>query len=144
MGKNSIHNEFDNIEKLGIFNPRLNCVFLKKINEISNDVIETVSKEVIGYNSKNKKMVSSDELTVADVMRELQCTRYMVMKYYSEKGLPLKKVNNKYYITKAELYEWIIEIEEERKRQEKITIITLIISIVVCVIIFGVLLLKVF
>ena len=144
MGKNSIHNEFDNIEKLGIFNPRLNCVFLKKINEISNDVIETVSKEVIGYNSKNKKMVSSDELTVADVMRELQCTRYMVMKYYSEKGLPLKKVNNKYYITKAKLYEWIIEIEEARKRQERITIITLIISIVVCVIIFGVLLLKVF
>ena len=115
MGKNSIHNEFDNIEKLGIFNPRLNCVFLKKINEISNDVIETVSKEVIG-----------------------------LMKYYSEKGLPLKKVNNKYYITKAELYEWIIEIEEERKRQERITIITLIISIIVCVIIFGVLFLKVF
>ena len=89
-------------------------------------------------------MVSSDELTVADVMRELQCTRYMVMKYYSEKGLTLKKVNNKYYITKAELYEWIIEIEEERKRQERITIITLIISIIVCVIIFGVLFLKVF
>lgn len=144
MGKNSVHKEFDNIEKLGIFNPRLNCVFLKKINEIPKDVIENVSKEVIGYNSKNKKMVSSDELTVADVMRELQCTRYMVMKYYSEKGLPLKKVNNKYYITKEELYEWMIEIEEERKRQERITIITLLISIAVCVIIFGVLFLKVF
>ena len=144
MEKKSVHNEFNNIEKLGIFNPRLNCVFLKKINEIPNDVIETVSKEVIGYNSKNKKMVSSDELTVADVMRKLQCTRYMVMKYYSEKGLPLKKVNNKYYITKEELYEWIIEMEEERKRQERITSITVLISIVVCGIIFGVLLFKVF
>ena len=89
-------------------------------------------------------MVSSDELTVADVMRKLQCTRYMVMKYYSEKGLPLKKVNNKYYITKEELYEWIIEMEEERKRQERITSITVLISIVVCGIIFGVLLFKVF
>lgn len=77
-------------------------------------------------------------------MKELQCTRYMVMKYYSEKGLPLKKVNNKYYITKAELYEWIIEIEEERKRQERKTIITLLICIVVCAIIFGALLFKVF
>lgn len=144
MGKNSIHNEFDNIEKLGIFNPRLNCVFLKNINEIPSDVIETVSKEVIGYNSKNKKMVSSDELTIAYVMKELQCTRYMVMKYYSEKGLPLKKVNNKYYITKAELYEWIMEIEEERKRQEKITFITLLISVIVCIIIFLILFKKMF
>lgn len=144
MGKKSIHNEFNNIENLGIFNPRLNCVYLKKINEIPNDVIEAVSKEVIGYKNKNTKIISSDELTIADVMKELQCTRYMVMKYYSEKRLPLKKVNNKYYITKAELYEWITEIEEERKRQERKTIITLLICIVVCAIIFGALLFKVF
>lgn len=131
MGKKSIHNEFDTIEKLGIFNPRLNCVFLKEINEIPNDVIETVSNEVIGYNGKNKKMVSSNELTITDIMKELQCTRYMVMKYYSEEGLPLKKVNNKYYITKAELYEWIIEREEKIKRKERITIITLLITSIV-------------
>lgn len=131
MGKKSIHSEFNNIKKLGIFNPRLNCVFLKEINQISDDVIETVSKEIIGYNSKNKKMISSDELTITDVMKELQCTRYMVMKYYAEEGLPLKRINNKYYISKIELYKWMMELEEDRKRQEKIaTIISLVILLV--------------
>lgn len=146
MGKNSIHSEFNNIEKLGIFNPRLNCAFLKDINEIPNDIIENVSKEVIGYNTNNKKMVSSDELTMAEVMKELQCTRYMVMKYYSEEGLPLKKINNKYYINKTELFEWTIAKEEERKRQERITILTLSVGILVGAIVLGVLvlLLKVF
>ena len=45
MGQNSIHSEFNNITKLGIFNPRLNCVYLKEIEQISKDIIENVSKE---------------------------------------------------------------------------------------------------
>ena len=136
MGKKSIHSEFNNIKKLGIFNPRLNCVFLKEIDQIHDDVIETVSKEIIGYNSKNKKIISSDELTISDVMKELQCTRYMVMKYYAEEGLPLKRINNKYYISKIELYKWMMELEEERKSQERFAMITLLVSILVCGIIF--------
>ena len=49
MGRNSIHKEFQNIEKLGIFNPRLNKVYLKEIKEIPEEVISVVSKEIIGY-----------------------------------------------------------------------------------------------
>lgn len=144
MGKNSIHNEFNSIEKLGIFNPRLNCAFLKDINEIPKNIIENVAKEVIGYNLKNRKMVSSDELTMAEIMKELQCTRYMVMKYYSEEGLPLKKINNKYYINKTELFEWIVAKEEERKRKEKITFIKLLISVIVCMAVFLILFKMIF
>jgi len=144
MGKKSIHSEFNNIKKLGIFNPRLNCVFLKEIDQIPDDVIETVSKEIIGYNSKNKKMISSDELTITDVMKELQCTRYMVMKYYTEEGLPLKRINNKYYISKIELYKWMMELEEERKRQEKIATIISLVILLVGGIIFLVILKNIF
>lgn len=49
MGRNSIHEEFQNIEKLRIFNPRLHRVYLKEIKEIPEKVITEVSKEIIGY-----------------------------------------------------------------------------------------------
>lgn len=45
MGIHSIHSEFKTIQKLGIFNPRTNCVYLKKISDISNQIIEEVWKD---------------------------------------------------------------------------------------------------
>lgn len=144
MGKHSVHNEFDNIKKLGIFNPRLNCVFLKEIEQISKESIENISKEIIGYDSKNNRMISSEDLTIAEVMKELQCTRYMVMKYYAEENLPLKKINNKYYIKRTELYEWIIQREEDRIIQDKKAFITLLVSTLVSGIILAVLLIALF
>ena len=39
MGKKSIHKEFDSITNLGIFNPRLNCVYLLDINNIDSSII---------------------------------------------------------------------------------------------------------
>lgn len=49
MGCHSIHKEFQNIKKLGIFNPRLNSVYLLDIANISDETIQEVSSEVIGY-----------------------------------------------------------------------------------------------
>ena len=49
MGIHSIHKEFQTIENLGIFNPRLNSVYLLKINSIPKDIINEVSSKVIGY-----------------------------------------------------------------------------------------------
>lgn len=49
MGKHSGNPIFDEITNIGIYNPRLNTVYLKSIDEISSDVIDEVSREVIGY-----------------------------------------------------------------------------------------------
>lgn len=49
MGQHSIHEEFQGIEKLGIFNPRLNKIYLTNVNDIPPEVISEVSREVIGY-----------------------------------------------------------------------------------------------
>lgn len=49
MGCHSIHNEFKSIKRLGIFNPRLNTVYLLDIANISDDIIQEVSSVVIGY-----------------------------------------------------------------------------------------------
>lgn len=49
MGMHSIHNEFKSIKKLGIYNPRMNKIYIVDIDSISTKVIDEVSKDVIGY-----------------------------------------------------------------------------------------------
>lgn len=49
MGLHSIHPEFKNIKFLGIYNPRLNCVYRLNITQIPSEVIDEVSTKVIGY-----------------------------------------------------------------------------------------------
>lgn len=49
MGCHSIHPEFKKIEKLGIFNPRKNKVYIASISSICSETIEKVSRDVIGY-----------------------------------------------------------------------------------------------
>lgn len=49
MGIHSIHPEFDQIENLGIFNPRLNQVYTLAIDSIDSEIIEQVKQDVIGY-----------------------------------------------------------------------------------------------
>lgn len=74
-------------------------------------------------------------ISMAEIMRTLSCSRYMVMKYYSEKDLPLVKINNKYFINKYDLIEWLERMEEERKIQQMTSLIIGIISIILIVII---------
>lgn len=49
LGLNSIHEDFQDIEELGVFNPRLNKVYLLNLNDIPSEIISEVSSEVIGY-----------------------------------------------------------------------------------------------
>lgn len=153
MGKHSIHDEFNNIKKLGIYNPRSNTIYIKEIKDIPNEIIDEVEKEVIGYteydglkldlsNQKNDNLVftlsdyknddyekqEEDELlTINDVMRKLNCSRYAVMKFYKNNGLPLFKEKNKYYIYLSELNSWIEKMEQIRKITLIVTLIFLFI-----------------
>ena len=50
MGINSTNEKyFKDVEKLGIFNPRLNSVYLLEIKKISSEIIKEISEKVIGY-----------------------------------------------------------------------------------------------
>lgn len=49
MGQHSGQEIYKKINRLGIFNPRLNIVYLLDIKDISNDIINVVEKEVICY-----------------------------------------------------------------------------------------------
>lgn len=49
MGCHSIHKEFEKIKNIGIFNPRLNTVYLMNVSNIDEKVLQVVSSEIIGY-----------------------------------------------------------------------------------------------
>lgn len=49
MGVRSRHQEFKKIKNLGLFNPRLNNIYLLEISRIPSSIMEEVSSEVIGY-----------------------------------------------------------------------------------------------
>lgn len=50
MGKHSKKEEFKLIQNLGIFNPRLNKVYLLNILDISSNIFNEVEKDIICYN----------------------------------------------------------------------------------------------
>lgn len=49
MGKHLNIPEFSKIEKLGLFNPRKNKIYLLNIKDIPEDIVKDVSEYVIGY-----------------------------------------------------------------------------------------------
>jgi len=49
MGKHSNKKEFKEISKIGIFNPKLNIVYLYNMDNIRNEVIQDIEKNVICY-----------------------------------------------------------------------------------------------
>lgn len=49
MGQHSGRDEFKNISKLGVFNPRLNAIYTLDIVDVPKEIIEIIEKEVICY-----------------------------------------------------------------------------------------------
>lgn len=49
LGIHSIHPEFQDIKKLGIFNPERNTAYTIALEDITNETFQTVSRDVIGY-----------------------------------------------------------------------------------------------
>ena len=49
MGKHSKKEEYKTINKIGVFNPRLNKIYILETNKIPKDIIEAVEKDVICY-----------------------------------------------------------------------------------------------
>ncbi len=171
MGIHSTNSNLSNITKLGFFNPRLNIVYLINTCDISAETIKIIENDIIGYNGNdsrlieqlkqdkkssenpantpiNQKQKSNDEpiikpvtYTVTDLMKMFNCSRHMIMKYYSEQGLPLTKKGNRYQITDRALKSWIElrkkRIAEEKRRKTIATVLTLIGCIVFIALVFA-------
>lgn len=49
MGKNSIHDYFKPIKNIGLFNPRLNTVYLYKVEDLEPSYVIEINQFIIGY-----------------------------------------------------------------------------------------------
>lgn len=120
MGLHSIHSEYDRITNLGIFNPRLNKVYIISIDKIPIEVMDDVERNVIGYgliNTKQCKVKTFDkhtlkeeyyetnantqnevELTVADISKHTNLSKNVIYKWIRSGSLNAIKRKNKYYI----------------------------------------------
>ena len=49
MGKHSEKEIFKNIENICIFNPRLNILYIKPVNELEDDLIEIIEEDILCY-----------------------------------------------------------------------------------------------
>lgn len=56
MGKESRQDIFDNINYVGVFNPRLNIVYRLDIRKVNKETLKEIATKIIGYkDSKNVK-----------------------------------------------------------------------------------------
>lgn len=137
MGQHSIYDEFGDVKKLGVFNPRQNCIYLKDIGDIPDDIITEVASVVIGYKNKDVKgkVLQQDNglLSMAEIMRLLSCSRHMVMKYYAENNLPLIKFRNRYMISVDDLAVWVEKMAAAKQRRARASAIVGITVIVVAI-----------
>lgn len=122
MGMHSIHDEYKKIKKLGFFNPRANTVYLCSVDAISKEVIEVVSKEVIGYSAKRNEKTTvkksepcNNEYTVQDICQMLGVTRHYVYKYIDSGKLLAHKRGNKYFIYRDDYTILLERLKAERR-----------------------------
>jgi len=76
LGIHSVHPEFENIKKIGIFNPLLNTVYTVKLSKISDEIFKEVSNKVLGYKvpqkAKDWKLAKgTDEAVLAEVQKRI-------------------------------------------------------------------------
>lgn len=105
MGKHSNNSIFDSINKIGIFNPRLNSVFIYDMSRMDQDTYTTIERDVIGYNSAvpNKLIDYYVNETLEKKMEyELDYGRWIMhAKSPEEADLICKSVINKNLVNRA-------------------------------------------
>lgn len=113
MGKHSKHKYFDDIKRVGIFNPRLNKVYLYEIDNLSNEIIDEVSNYVIGYGdiAKDHSVNSEDNdlLTLKELSSRYGIGTAKITKDLIPMGLPYSKKGNAYRFNRDELLAWEIK-----------------------------------
>ena len=142
MGLHSIHDFYKDLNYLGFFNPRLNCVYICSVFAISKETIEEIENNVICYGvsyspsketfSRSHSTISqSEEYTVADICNMTGFKKSVVYADIRSGYLCAYKKGNKYCITKENCFDYI----ERKKEQQKIQIAMAIAFVIAAILI---------
>lgn len=110
------------------------------LNRTAGGITDNSLKKAIDKR-KTRNMDQSSEThetkyTITDLTKIMNCSRYMIMKYYSKEGLPLKKEKNKYVIEKNAFEEWKYKFDKKRIIQWILTLALIIFFIILVIFIF--------
>ena len=93
MGYHSVHPEFKNIKKLGIFNPLQNSSYVVSIADIPSDVLYRVSNEVIGYKMVKANSSEDDAWKEIDGI-DIQVTTNVILNKFVDTGFNYKSFDD--------------------------------------------------
>lgn len=101
MGLHSIHLEFQRVQHIGFFNPRINRAYILPVNEISHDIINEVEQYVVGYGLRGNRQFSVKQ--IAGIMHSTQAD---VLDMINHGVLPATRINNEYWISDQDIEEF--------------------------------------
>jgi len=135
LGKNSVHEEFKEIEHIGIYNPRINKVYMHPVSMISDEVINEVAIDVIGYSNLSdedglsafvdgfeedeRENLLPELMNVNMVCEWLKIKREEVYKLLCEGELIAGKDTYQYGIRRDSLFAFHIRNEVRKNRMKK-------------------------
>lgn len=137
LGKHSIHSQFNQIQYLGIYNPRLNKVYRYDIYNLSKEVIEEVSSEVIGYGKSAddvRKLVARQSnvsgISTKETAKILGISVRRVHQLIKKGQLDAKKKGNRYVVKKSSINNY-----RRRRRREKVVGVLSMLVLLLCIMI---------
>lgn len=75
LGMHSYECDFNNIDKIGIFNPRKNIIYRYEIKNIQSEIIKEIETVVIGYEKNHSvtlnKSMNNNNLIINDILKYL-------------------------------------------------------------------------
>lgn len=115
MGLHSIHNCYNELLNLGIFNPRLNIAYICPISSIPKEVISDVENNVICYDvyqtSQKQQPISVNHkttvFTVSDICNMTGIKKSVLYNEIKRNRLKAYKVGNSYCVTNENLQKYL-------------------------------------
>ena len=146
LGKHSRYSHFHNINKIGMFNPRLNVIYVRNITGADGETIKKVENEVIGYNSHPKYapkqyIVTDDNIylpveetmSVQDVCEETGFSSYEIYKAIHSGELKAYKKGRRYYITETDYEEYLEYLHRRWRNNIIVCVVAAVFFLVLCV-----------
>ena len=125
MGLHSIHSHYQNITKLGIFNPRLNVAYTIPVADISPEVIQAVETDVICYTNpgsyqseKTSSCPAEKKYTVTEISEITGLKKSLIYEDIRDGTLNASKIGNKYYVNEESFYQYL-KLFEPRQNIDK-------------------------
>ena len=126
---------FAKITQLGIFNPRLNIAYIYPVSQISNEILEIVSRDVVGYDCTRSAQTfeNNREITVADICEATGIKKSRIYQDIRKGVLLAYKKGNKYYISEKDADEYITEMKARKIILTVVSVVPLVLMLLLLV-----------